>query len=591
VRSGLLVAFLLSIATLLALVAQNALNLPIWAGVYFAVCLVVAAWLGRARGLVAALAAALLAHLFFPQSQGRLDALSEQDLGDLIIFVAGAWIAGFYTAALRKQREALLRMNLIDAARAGPAIPAVGRPGWRGEILGLGYAVVLTACAVGISVFARDRLGIERLSAIFLSAVVVAAIALGARFALVTAILSALSLDYFIVEPLYAIDLGSGQSLLNFTVFLGTAWWVGAFAEGVRQEREAVRTLFSAGRTLSATADVQDLLVLLADLITAASGGGQVRIEDAEGDLVAQRPADAAPGWPGPDEPLLREKVLEIGGRIYGRVVWSAAGVRQRARADTIEALVDLAAAAVARSMYSHEKAAVEALAQSEELRRALLASVSHDLRTPLAGILGSATSLIDYADAHDESVRRDLLENIRQQADRLDRYVANLLGMTRLEAGALQPDLETVTLAPLVAEVVQPILETYPGRRVRLDLTSDLAVIADHGLLAHAFGNVFENAVKFGARTGEIHVRGQSTDAGVELVVRDDGPGVAEADLPNLFQPFFRGAGARGGGVGLGLFIAHNFVVAMHGEVWASRRSDRPGLEVGIRLRPAAAP
>src|SRR5581483_7383938 len=107
---------------------------------------------------------------------------------------------------------------------------------------------------------------------------------------------------------------------LNLTIFLTAGGWVGSLVEGVRRERQAVRSLFSAGRTFSATAQVHDLLVLLADMIAAAIGEGRVRIEDPSGALVAQRPELGDPAWPAPHEPLLRQKALDVGGQIYGRV-------------------------------------------------------------------------------------------------------------------------------------------------------------------------------------------------------------------------------------------------------------------------------
>jgi two-component system sensor histidine kinase KdpD len=292
-----------------------------------------------------------------------------------------------------------------------------------------------------------------------------------------------------------------------------------------------------------------------------------------------------------PADPLWRAQALQAQGRELGHVVWS------RGRPDedrlveaTVHVLVDLGAAAISRARISAEHARLEVVAEAEQLRRALLASVSHDLRTPLAGILGSATSLLDHSDKYDERIRRDLLANIREQAHRLNRYIENLLGMTRLESGTLQPKLQPVPLEALVLEAWETIADNAGPTRPKLEIEEDLEVLADPVLLRQVLWNLLENAVKFSPSGSKIEVRARLVGEAVKLRIVDQGPGLPEEELEQLFEPFVRGRKAKGSGFGLGLFIARSFLEAMGASIAArSSGRGRSGLTFELTLPKAA--
>jgi two-component system sensor histidine kinase KdpD len=246
----------------------------------------------------------------------------------------------------------------------------------------------------------------------------------------------------------------------------------------------------------------------------------------------------------------------------------------------TVGALLDLGGVAIARARISRENARLEAVAQAEELRRALLASVSHDFRTPLAGILGSATSLVDLYDKYDETVRRDLLLNIREQAYRLSRYVENLLGMSRVESQTLQAKLRPVPLEAFVFETWESIADGMRAGRPELVVPDEIWAMADPVLLRQALANVLENAVKYTPPGRRVQVAGRRADGRAILAVSDFGPGALGEDLEQLFNPFFQARNSRAGGVGLGLFVARSFMEAMGGSISAKRRD---GPETGM--------
>jgi two-component system sensor histidine kinase KdpD len=219
------------------------------------------------------------------------------------------------------------------------------------------------------------------------------------------------------------------------------------------------------------------------------------------------------------------------------------------------------------------EAANAAALARTNELRTALLAAVSHDLRTPLASIKASATSLLDSAVGWTPDATRDLLETIDQEADRLNNLVGNLLDMSRLQTGAL-----VVNTRPVgVEEVVAAALDSLSGSpHVEVDIDTLPRVEVDPVLLERALANVIDNAVGFSPVGNRVRVEAGVVSGRVDLRVIDRGPGINVDDRERVFTPFQRlGDNPEGTGVGLGLAVAKGFVEAMGGEITVE---DTPG-------------
>ncbi|MGH3377686.1 MAG: sensor histidine kinase, partial [Actinoallomurus sp.] len=230
------------------------------------------------------------------------------------------------------------------------------------------------------------------------------------------------------------------------------------------------------------------------------------------------------------------------------------------------------AAAALDRQRLAEQAKHARRLAEGNKIRTALLAAVSHDLRTPLASIKASVTSLRADDVQWDPSDEAELLATIEESADRLDRLVANLLDMSRLQTGGVNPLTRPVSLD----EVLQPSLANVPGDRVKIEVPDDLPpVMADPGLLERSLANVVENAVRHGG-TEPVRIFARSTGAIVELRIMDRGPGVPDASKSQMFEPFQRlGDRPRGNGVGLGLAVARGFAEAVGGDL---RAEDTPG-------------
>nr|BBH96068.1 hypothetical protein KTA_42670 [Thermogemmatispora argillosa] len=245
-------------------------------------------------------------------------------------------------------------------------------------------------------------------------------------------------------------------------------------------------------------------------------------------------------------------------------------------------AFLDQAAAIIERARLRREGLQLELLRQTDALRTALLSSVSHDLRTPLASIKAAASSLLQEDIVWDEESRRSFALTIEREADRLNRLVENLLDMSRIEGGALKPEKEWYPLDELVHDVLlqlQPLLQQRP---VRVELEEDLPPVPiDYLQLSQVLTNLIENAVRHTPADSPIEIAARRCDGYVLVSVADRGPGIPPADLERIFDKFYRvrrGSGAgvgggRAGGTGLGLAVCKGLIEAHGGRIWAENR------------------
>jgi len=246
-----------------------------------------------------------------------------------------------------------------------------------------------------------------------------------------------------------------------------------------------------------------------------------------------------------------------------------------------LDSLSDQAALAVERVHLSEEMDRARVAAETDKLRAALLTSISHDLRTPLASILGSATSLKQYRDQLSEADRGELLATIQEEAERLNHFIANLLDMTRLESGALTPRLEAVDVGDVVGSVLRRTARLLTGHQVALELVDDLPPAKlDPVLFEQVLFNLLDNAAKYAPEGSVVTVRTGQEGARIRINVMDEGEGLPDEDRERIFDKFYRvRAGDRKrAGTGLGLSIARGFMEAMGGTIAAANRSDRHG-------------
>lgn len=229
------------------------------------------------------------------------------------------------------------------------------------------------------------------------------------------------------------------------------------------------------------------------------------------------------------------------------------------------------AALAVEQARSEEAWAKARALEATDRLRRALLNSVSHDLRTPLASILASASSLLDPGVPLDEQERKQFLRTIEEEANRLARLVANLLDMSRIEAGAVDPRLAEVWLPDVVNAAVQRTRQMPSEQIIAVNVPETLpSVLVDPVRLEQVLSNVLDNARRY-AGNGLVRVDGCRADSGVELRVVDHGPGIPEVERERIFSHFYRleSPARRAGGTGLGLAICRGLLEAMGGRIW----------------------
>ncbi|HYA72507.1 MAG TPA: sensor histidine kinase KdpD [Roseiarcus sp.] len=549
--------------------------------------------------------------------------------------VVGRSRAGFLgRLAGRSLSEALVRRAVLIGVHVvtgeKPREPTRWRPGaafTRGLPIGLFVAIGSVAAAVGVGKLLNLWLRLPNLSMIFLIPVLICAARFGLRSAIAAGILSFFAYDFFFVEPQYAFTVSEPHEFFALVIFLIVAILVGWLAGRARdQERlaresaQATRSLFELSRKLSGAVALDDILqaaTVYAQKTLNARCVAMLLPED--GDLVlgsAWPPIDAldpgetgaarwafekgeAAGWKTGTLPNVRFQFRPL---ITTRGVVGVCGFEPADAvapiSPTLEHALNLileqAAIAIDRAILVKASVRTVALEENEKLRTTLLASLSHDLRTPLATITGAVTTLRKFGDAMPGEQRTDMLASIEEESGRLTRFIANLLDMSRIEAGALKPKSDFVDVAEIVRAAVERASKAFPAQPFTTSLARDLPFMrGDANLLEQVLFNLLDNAQKYGGG-GRVSIHARRDGATVLLSVTDEGPGVKPADLERIFEKFYRGGRADGRktGTGLGLSISRGLVEAMGGRIWAeSPAARRRGTRVVISMPAAQAP
>jgi two-component system sensor histidine kinase KdpD len=253
-----------------------------------------------------------------------------------------------------------------------------------------------------------------------------------------------------------------------------------------------------------------------------------------------------------------------------------------------LDALVDQGALAIERVLLVEDMDQVKRTVESERLRSALLTSISHDLKTPLASVLGAASTMRDLSSALSDTEKRDLLATVIDESERLNRFIANLLDMTKLESGAIVPNTAPHDVGEIIGSALRRASKILVHHKVSLELAADLPMLElDAVLFEQVLFNLLDNAAKYAPADTTISIRTLRDRNSVSLQILDEGDGIPHAELESVFDKFYR---AQKGdhvrpGTGLGLAISRGFVEAMHGSITASNRADRSGAVLTIRL------
>jgi two-component system sensor histidine kinase KdpD len=518
---------------------------------------------------------------------------------------------------------------------------------------GAGYAtatafVALVTLAIGL-IPAAVPLG--QRSSIYLVAVLGTGAVFGRGPAIAAAVLSFLAFDWFFVAPAHTLHVADPDEWQALLLFLFAAVVTGHLTALLRErveaanrrERQAV-ALYQVGKALAGAAPAEAALVAAADRLrdglalahcdVVLPDGAQLRplrgrpldtsdaatarwvLEHGQAAVrgqnrgarrlvrIRQRTASAVvPGRFGGGDVGATFLPLTVEGKTVGvlHAVSAAEGKQSGlAEARVLASACDQMALAVERGRLQRETLQAEVLKRTDELRAALLSTVSHDLRTPLAAIKAAAGSLLQQDVAWDEATRLAFTTQIEREADRLNRLVDNLLDLSRIEAGALVLDRQWYPLAELVADTLGRLAGALARHRVETVIPDSLPpVCLDYVLIQQVLANLLENAAKFSPTGACIRISAATAGDSVRVRVEDEGPGLPPTERDRVFERFYRvtqprprpvaaadqgGAAAGARGTGLGLAVCAGFVAAHGGRIWVEPTSGAaaPGAPVG---------
>lgn len=524
-------------------------------------------------------------------------------------------------ASLRPRWERLIRGSLVEwiirhsenmdvyvistpVGHARPAAPPPQRPPVHAWPYVLSAIIVALVTIFGFLV--HGRLEPTNLTMLYLLAVVIVALEWGRGPAVLAATLGVIMFDFFFVPPRFTMAVSDTQYLLTFAGLLVVGLVVSALTSRVREQVRAARereastaALYALSRDLAAASGVPGILEAVARHVASVFGrhvvifvpaGDTLDVAFQIGDFPlnpneravaawvfqhgepAGRGTDTLPGASGRYLPLQTAQgtrgVLGVRPPDPGDPALSPEQRR------LLEAFASQAALAIERAQLAAEARHVQILQETERLQTALLNSVSHDLRTPLASITGALSSLADDGAGMDEPTRHELLETAKEGAVRLNRLVGDLLDMTRLKGGALRLRKEPSDVQDLVGAALTQLGETIGGRPIHVEVAPGLPFVPlDFVLISRVLVNLLDNAAKYSPPGSPITVRALAIGENLEIEVADRGRGIPESDVARLFDRFSRGRRSADGGVGLGLAICKGFVEAHGGQIKAENR------------------
>jgi two-component system sensor histidine kinase KdpD len=505
--------------------------------------------------------------------------------------------------------EAAPKTAVQTAARSEPFNPLPYLKALGIVLVGLGAAVLL-----------QPRFGIENVDLVLLTAVVAVAVRYGLWPSLLASLAASLAYNFFFLPPVYTFTITDPTNVAAFFFFMLIAILVSNVAARVRTQADAaigrIRTteqLYAFSRKLAGTATLDDVLwasayqialmlkvrvvLLLPEdgLLTVKSGyPPEDQLDQADlaaanwawsNDRSAGRGSDTLPGAKRLFLPMRTGRgpigVIGIDNDRTGPLLTPD----QRR---LLDALVDQGALAIERVLLVEDMDRVKRTVESERLRSALLTSISHDLKTPLASVLGAASTMRDLAGALSDTEKRDLLATVIDESERLNRFIANLLDMTKLESGAIVPNSALHDLGEIVGSALRRASKILTAHKVELVLAADLPMLQlDAVLFEQVLFNLLDNAAKYSPPDTTVSIKSQRERDQVVLQIADEGAGIPPDELESVFDKFYRvqkGDHVRPG-TGLGLAISRGFVEAMRGTISAANRSDRSGAVLTIRL------
>ena len=505
-------------------------------------------------------------------------------------------------------------------------VPVPGQAKVRGRSLdepdsrGFAYSTLYVLAALGAGLMLDQILDVQNVALVFLTAVLGASVSFGLAAGLYASLLGMLAFNFFFLPPVHTFTIAAPENIVALFFFLLVAVIASNLTARVRSQaivaRQRAKTtedLYLFSRKLTSVGTLDDLLwatsfqiasMLKVRVVILMPERGKLEVKSAyppedeldDGDLGAATWAyehDRETGHGSDTLPGARRLFVPMH---TGRGTVGVIGIdRDRPgpsltpeQRRLLHSLSDQAALAAERIHLVEDIDRARLVEESDRLRSALLTSISHDLKTPLAAIIGAAGTLRSFAGALDDDSKMDLLSTVQDEAERLNRFIANLLDMTRLESGAAVPNMALNDLSDILGATLQRARKVLAHHRIELGLAHDLPMVnIDPVLFDQVLFNLLDNAAKYAPAGTMIRVEGRAEPRSIVVQILDEGDGIAEEDLDRIFDKFYR---ARKGdqvraGTGLGLPICRGFVESMGGKISASNRRDRSGAVFTIRL------
>ncbi len=443
---------------------------------------------------------------------------------------------------------------------------------------------------------------------LFMTAVVMVSSQTSLGPSILSSILSFLSFNFFFTEPYYTLDVIHRSDIAALFLFLLVSIMTGNLASKMRQAISRYDTalsdlhhFYAFSQKMTSALNKEGVLALLQKNVQSFS--------DASVSVICrnrQNEYEAIPSHGNmPDEALLDSLWkkgmpypvdVETGWTfveaIFNKEVMAVIAIHGRAEASLInsaQTLADLAALALQRIKLFQELEQAKLASETEQLRSALLSSVSHDLRTPLASVIGSASTLIDLKDQIEQNKQQALLSNILHESERLDRHIQNLLDMTRFGQGKVTLKRDWVDMQDIISSVLNRLSDVLKSCRVSVHIEETSPIISVHGLLIEqALLNIIDNAARFSPDDGRISISLYRNAAQMVIDVEDEGPGIANEEKKRIFDMFYslnQGDQHQRAGAGLGLAIAQGMVGAHGGQIEALDKEGGQGALIRVTL------
>ncbi|KYG23979.1 histidine kinase [Bradyrhizobium sp. AT1] len=481
-------------------------------------------------------------------------------------------------------------------------------------------ALGIVLVGLGAAELIQPYFGIENVDLVLLTSVVAVAVRYGLWPSLLATVAASLCYNFFFIPPIYTFTITDPTNVAAFVLFMVVAMIVSNVAARVRTQADAAigrirmsEQLYAFSRKLAGTATLDDVLwatayqialMLKVRVVLLLPEDGLLTVKSGyppEDDLDQADLAAANWAWSN-DRPAGRgSDTLPGAKRLFlpmrtGRGPIGVIGIDNDRTGPLLtpdqrrllDALVDQGALAIERVLLVEDMDRVKRTVESERLRSALLTSISHDLKTPLASVLGAASTMRDLAGALSDTEKRDLLATVIDESERLNRFIANLLDMTKLESGAIVPNTALHDLGEIVGSALRRASKILTAHKVELVLAADLPMLQlDAVLFEQVLFNLLDNAAKYSPPDTTIAIKSKRERDQVVLEIADEGGGIPPDELESVFDKFYR---AQKGdhvrpGTGLGLAISRGFVEAMRGTISAANRSDRSGAVLTVRL------